>query len=161
MSTIAMNDLARSFIESHPIEAVQALERLADDEILIEVEDLGIEQLLCVLDDLSPRRACDLFDRLDRGRQLQLIDNGPPWFTLKIIKPLSSKVRNDLLDTLPGSVRTDIEYLMSFPVDSVAYLVDEAAETLRVDLSVGEAINQLRASPDYKENSIFVVDHES
>ena len=34
-------------------------------------------------------------------------------------------------------------------------------ETLRVDLSVGEAINQLRASPDYRENSIFVVDHES
>ena len=161
MSTVAMNDLTRSFIESHPIEAVQALERLADDEILIEVEDLGTEQLLCVLDDLSPRRACDLFDRLDRGRQLQLIDKGPPWFTLKIIKPLSSKVRNDLLDTLPRSVRTDIEYLMSFPVDSVAYLVDEAAETLRIDLSVGEAINQLRASPDYKENSIFVVDHES
>lgn len=161
MLRVAINDLACSFIESHPIEAVQVLERLTDEELLTEVEDLGTEQLLCVLDDLSPRRACDLFDRLDRDRQLQLVIKGPPWFTLKIIKPLSSEVRNNLLETLPSTVRTDIEYLTSFPADSVAYLVDEAAETLRVDLSVGEAINQLRASPDYRENSIFVVDHES
>ena len=161
MSTVAINDLVRAFIESHPIEAVQVLERLTDEELLIEVEDLGTEHLFSVLDDLSPRRASDLFDRLGRDRQLQLVENAPPWFTLKIIKPLSSEVRNDLLDTLPGTVRTDIEYLISFPADSIAYLVDKAAETLRVDLSVGDAVNQLRASLDYKENSIFVVDHES
>ena len=76
MLRVAINDLACSFIESHPIEAVQVLERLTDEELLTEVEDLGTEQLLCVLDDLSPRRACDLFDRLDRDRQLQLVIKG-------------------------------------------------------------------------------------
>ncbi len=161
MSAIVLNDLARSFVESHPSEAVQVLERLGNEEILAEVETLGTEQLFSVLDDLSPRRAGELFGGLDRDRQVQLIEKGPPWFALKIIKPLANEVRSNLLDTLPSSVKTDINYLITFPAESVAYLVDVAAETLRVELSVGEAINQLRARSDYKENSIFVVDHES
>lgn len=161
MTLNVMNELARTFLTSHPAEAIQSLERLTDDEILAEVQGLGTIHVLNVLDDLSPRRACDLFGHLDKSMQLKLVESGPPWFILKIFKSLAPEVQTDLLSTLPASVNTDIDYLLTFPADSIAYLVDEAAESLRVDLTVGEAINQLRACSDYKENSILVVDHES
>lgn len=153
--------ISQHYVDLYPAEAADVLQALEDDQLVAEITDLTLDALSDVIDFLSPIRAQYLFSKLNIETKLQLLLNASPRLVLKLLVTLPETERNELLDQLSRSTKKELEKILSFPPDSVASLMSSTTGTIFVDMSVTEAIEQIRV--EAKENHLtqLVVDRNN
>jgi magnesium transporter len=77
-----------------------------------------------------------------------------------LLNGLSETDRNDLLVRLPAGIRADLERLLQFEENSAGHLMDRPLDSVKVDMTVAEALNLVRHSDFKRLRSFYVVDDD-
>lgn len=153
--------LRRTYIENYPAEAAHVIETMPADEIEATLAGLPPAALVRCLDYLTTARATLVFSRLPMKSQQKIMTLAPPRLAVLILEGLDEKSRADLLESLPASVRADLERLQRFDPDAVGRLLERPYGTIRESMTVAEALAVLRDSGARQLRSVFVVDREN
>lgn len=136
--------LCQQYVELFPTEAADVLQALPDEELLAESARLPIGSLIEIIDFLSPARTQLLFLELDSPKKVEVLLAAPPRVILKLLTTWNAEERANLLDVLDSGARKSIEAVLQFSPDSVAALMSSTAGTVYVEMTVNEAIEQIR-----------------
>lgn len=153
--------LRQQYVEQFPAEATDVLQALPDDRLLEEIQDLPVGSLIEVLDLFSPSRATYVYPRLPNELQREFLLRAPTRVLLKVLLTMPEEEKTTMLSSLPGNTRKEVENVLSFPADSVANIMSSAVGTIHVDMTVDEAIEQIRVEAKTVDLSQLVVDQNN
>lgn len=153
--------LRQQFVAQFPAEAADVLQALPDDRLLDEIQDLPVDSLIEIIDFFSPSRATHIYPRLSAEQQREILLQAPTRVLLKVLLTMSAEKKSTVLESLPDSTRKEIETVLSFPADSVANIMSSAVGTIFVDMTVDEAIEQIRIEAQTVDLTQLVVDRDN
>ena len=161
--------LARNWAELR-----QKLAPLAADEVAPMLLQFGKAERVLLYRCLGRQQAADTFSFFDDDLQQQLLSELTDQETRDILTNLSPDDRTDLLEELPAPVtqklltflspedRREALMLLGYPEDSVGRLMSPDFATVRAEMTVGEAMAEIRRqAPDSETlNMIYITDDE-
>ena len=153
--------LRQQYVELFPAEATNVLQALPNDQLLDEIQDLPVDSLVESIDYFSPIRATYVYSRLALELQLEILRQAPTRVLLKVLLTMSDEERSTVLKHLSVNTRKEIETLLRFPEDSVANIMSSAVGTIHVDMTVDEAIEQIRVEAKTVDLTQLVVDQNN
>jgi magnesium transporter len=140
------------------MDAARLIERMPHSALPGLFDGLRPEALASCLDYLSAGHAAALFRSLDTLQQGGVLRAAPPRLAVALLDVLGDDDRDKLLDSLPKSVGSDLVRLRRFDEGSAGRMLDRPYDTIRTDMTVGEALDVLRRSGAKRIRSIYVVD---
>lgn len=153
--------LKEAYLLEQPADAAQSLEGLSDRELRKYLAGMSPDALVATLELLADSRASAVFRLLDAEQQHGVLLQASPRLALTLLAQMRAKPRQAVLDGLPASVREDLERLQQFDEDSAGWLLDRPYDTIRVDMTVAEALEVLRRSGTRRTRSLYVVDRDN
>ncbi len=147
-----------AFFIEHPEEAGQLLESFDTEDIvrlLANSKPLNIAELLSAM---NPAVAADTLRALPDEIGMEVLQAFSPGDIANLLLRLDKNRRKSLLRRLPGPLAKEIRLFMEYPSDSVGSLMDVRAFALPEDLTVEEAISQVRARAPKDLHDIYVTD---
>lgn len=147
-----------AFFIEHPEEAGQLLESFDTEDIvrlLANSKPLTIAELLSAM---NPAVAADTLRALPDEIGMEVLQAFSPGDIANLLLRLDKNRRKSLLRRLPGPLAKEIRLFMEYPSDSVGSLMDVRAFALPEDLTVEEAISQVRARAPKDLHDIYVTD---
>ena len=138
--------------------AARTLESVPDRALVEAIAGVSTLALTATMEFLSTSRALLVFGLLDTERQVGVLGHASRRLALLLLGGLEASVRERLLAELPKSTRDDLERLLRFDSDTAGRLMDRPLEAIRADMTVAEALEQVRRSGLKRLRSFFVVD---
>ncbi len=153
--------LRNTYLESHPAEAAEVLEELPVAELAATLAGAGAQALAPCFDLLTSSRAVAAFLALSPRQQRELMSLAPPHLAIAILDGLGQEAREALLSSLPPATREDLDRLRHYDADAAGRLLDRPYGTIRIDMTVAEALDVLRESGARRIRSVYVVDRDN
>ena len=152
--------LALRFLEDHPDESARLLESLAPDAAaaLLAHSPPGIAADL--LRRLVPSFGVSCLERMARERAAAVVEALPLGGAAGLLRRLDAERRGELLRSLTESTAAALGRLLAYPEDSAGGRMDPRVFTLPEDIRVAEAVERLRARPEYAMYYLYVVDRD-
>lgn len=132
------------------------------------LENLSLEQQVCVLRHMSAEDAAEALAELDENVAVDVLENLDPDIAAQIIAEMSPDDAADVLDELQEAHRDallnklgkedseELRNLLGFDPDSAAGVMNTEIILLEENLSADNAILQIRAEMEDKENPYYV-----
>lgn len=152
--------LHESFFRNHPGEAAHVLERFAVAEILELLQGVEMRTLARVLAAMSPALAAEILSRLNGDSAARVLPHLPPEVAASLLLRTGEATRSTLLGAVPAASRAEISAFLAYPVESVGSVMDAKVFALPEDLSVEEAIAQIRSRGPKDLPEIYIVDRQ-
>jgi magnesium transporter len=152
--------LALRFLEDHPDESARLLEALAPDAAAALLAHSPPGLAADVLRRMVPSFAVACLERLTRERAAPVIEALPLGAAAGLLRRIDAGPRSELLLGLSGATATALDRLLAYPEDSAGGRMDPRVFTLPEDIRVAEAVERLRARPEYAMYYLYVVDRE-
>jgi magnesium transporter len=152
--------VALRFLEDHPDESARLLEALVPEASAALLAHSPPGLAADVLRRMAPSSAVDCLERLPRERGAPLLEALPLAAAAALLRRLDAEPRHDLLRGLPAATATALGRLLAYPEDSAGGRMDPRVFTLPEDILVSEAVERLRARPEYAMYYLYVVDRE-
>lgn len=150
-------DGVREFCEAlHPAVAAEVL------------DELSAEEIWSVISVCHPQRQAEILGFLEDHRQIELIDVAPRAELSKLIEEMAADDRVDFLEMLEEeqvesllpliaqAERADIRKLLSYPDGSAGSIMTTEYAWLPEELTVGEALDQLRVKAPESETIYYI-----
>ena len=152
--------LAGRLLADHPGQAAAVLERLSDEAVVGVVIEATAPVAAVALSHLAPLRAASLLSQVGGRFARELM----PLMGLDVLADLTRRMDPDARDRFlggldPGAARL-LEGLIQFPEGTAGSLMDSRVLALPLDVTAGEAIEQIRKAPDSIRYNLYVVDRE-
>jgi len=160
MAVTAMESMVRSFASGHPADAARALEGLAPAEAAAILKRLPRRTAGGVTERLSPESAGAILMRLGPEETRDLLSDLPPRQAAAILQHLEDAMREATLSGLRPEQSKGIQSLLHYPPDTAGGMMDPRITSIRVDLTVGEAIAALRRAPRHTLYYLYVTDRD-
>lgn len=148
----------QAFIAKFPDEAAHVFEAHALQEIIDTLCNLPHKDMAKILSAMSPSLVADLLGKLPEPLLLNSIPHMPPSLTASLLQRLPTESRENILIALPQQVSADILPFLEYPEDSVGMIMDVKFFTLLEDMTVEEAIQQIRIYTPPRANEIYIID---
>jgi magnesium transporter len=152
--------LAGDLLDAHPIDAAQALEKLPAREVaalLAQLEEKSCDGMLqCML----PAKAAAVLSELDRGKAAAVLDRLPVETAALCLRRIDPPARGELLTALPERRARDLRATLKYPEGTAASLMDPEVLALPDDLTVREAVVQVREAARHARYNLYVVDRD-
>ncbi|MDX1404592.1 MAG: magnesium transporter, partial [Woeseiaceae bacterium] len=84
-----------------------------------------------------------------------------PRLASTLLAQMQEEERQALLERLPESLRDELERLQQYDEDAAGRLLDRPYDTIRVDMTVAQALEVLRRSGARRLRSLYVVDRDN
>ena len=159
---------------SETIGATRALTQrffqLYPDEIARELTGVPVEEALRLLAAEPVERAVDAFARLNPDVATQflggmddelfrrLFTGLDPGHGSTLLARLDPGLRVERLELLPSALAHELAELMDYPVESAGQLMDSRVTAFRVEETVAEALDRIRAHPERRILDLCLVD---
>lgn len=153
--------LREAYLREQPADAAESLEAMSDRSLKKHLEGVRPEAIVTTLEMLADSRARAVFRQLDDVQQQGVLQEASPRMALILLAGMADKARAEMLDKLPPAIRKDLERLQEFDENSAGRLLDRPYDTIRNDMTVGEALKVLRDSGTRRARSMYVVDREN
>lgn len=164
-----------TLLQENPAELRELLDEIHPEDLADVVHDFDDERATRLLTQLPTEYAALVFERLDEERQEQLAEAMGPGSIALIATEMNADDRADFFSQLPPSMLTplleelervdpdaaeDVEELTRWPENSAGGLMTTDLVSVRPDLRLGEAIEEVRRQAQEAEtlDAIFVVD---
>jgi magnesium transporter len=157
----AILTLQREFIEHHPDDAVQLLERLPAAEVAELLSRHPITVTTNVWERLSPDIAMRALDALTQTKMAEVLHQMDPTRAAAMLSIRDPEVREDYLKLLPQAQVAELNAILTHPVDSAGALMDPRVLLLRADTTVREALSRIRSLRRRGVRMLFVVDADN
>ena len=154
-------ELRESYLREQPLDAARCLEAMPAERLSGSLDGLSSGVLAGCMDYLSERHASALFAALDAGRQQDVLRDASPRLALVLLDGLDDDAREILLQTLPRAIRDDLVRLQNYDENSAGRLLDRPYDSVRVDMTVAEALQVLRRSGARRTRTVYVVDRSN
>lgn len=146
------------FIAKFPDEAAHVFESYDPQEVIPLLADLPPTMIAKVLSVMSPSLAADLLGIIPQPLLLSALPHLQPAVAASLLQRMPDETRVAILDALPLHVSADIGPFMEYSEDSVGMLMDVKFFALPEDLTVEEAIRQVRTHDTQHLNEIYIID---
>jgi magnesium transporter len=156
--TRAVQVVDSRFLREHPWEAALKIEELEPGDVAPELANLSAPILAPVWRRLSPRAAAAVMLELPDALVAALLSELMPTETLPILAVLEEEQARHYLAQLAPPIRTEIEQLMTYPVDSAGRIMNTRVAVFRQSTRAGDAIASLRGSRIQAGRDVFLLD---
>ena len=147
-----------AFFVDHPEEAGQLLESFETEDIVRLLADTKPQTIAELLSAMNPAMAADTLRLLPDDVGMEVLRAFSPGDAANLLLRLDQKRRKALLRRLPGSLAKEVRLFMEYPADSVGSLMDVRAFALPEDLTVEEAVRQVRTQGSKDLHDIYIID---
>ncbi|HBP89437.1 MAG TPA: magnesium transporter [Nitrospirales bacterium] len=160
MTTLAPTEqMHHVFIGKFPDEAAHVFESNDPQEVIRILADLSPTIVAKVLSAMSPSLAADLLGIFPQPLLLSALPHLQPSVAASLLQRMPDETRVATLAALPQQISADIGPFMEYPEDSVGMLMDVQFFALPEDLTVEEAIQQVRTHAATQQlNEIYIID---
>jgi magnesium transporter len=149
-----------AFFIDHPIEAGQLLESFDTDDIVRLLANTKPATITELLSTMNPAVAADALKGLPDAIGMEVLQAFSPGDIANLLLRLDKKRRKALLQRLPSPLAQEVRVFMDYPVNSVGNLMDVRAFALPEDLTVEEAVRQVRTRAPKDLHDIYVIDRD-
>ena len=143
------------------------LDKLHAADIALLMGQLSHKERLEIFNLLEPNKAAQVLVEMDSLLQVEVLENMEPQEILKILSHLPPDEAVDILDTLPDDKREellpyieeeDVDRLLSYREETAGRIMTTDYLALPEDMTVEEAIEEVRRSREEEVFYIYVVD---
>ncbi|MDX1515605.1 MAG: magnesium transporter [Woeseiaceae bacterium] len=153
--------LKETYLRERPIDAARSLEAIDESRVREELAGTDPEALVSGLELMTDSRAMSIFKGLEPSQQQGVLQAASPRLALILLGGLRAKQRDKVMASLPDAIRKDLERLQQFDADSAGRLLDRPYDTIRVDMTVADALEVVRRSGARRLRSLYVVDDDN
>jgi magnesium transporter len=159
-TSVQIDEISKAFIAQFPEEAAHACESYTPQEVLQVLRDISGHDAAKVLSAMTPSLAAEIFGSMNPDLLQDVIIHSPPTLIASLLQRLPGEQRQEILASLPVALSADIAPFLEYPEDSVGLLMDVKFFALPEDLTVEEAIQQIRMHAPQRLNSIYIIDRQ-
>lgn len=152
--------LADELLRKHPREAARAIERLAAAEGAATLSRCEPAVAAEVLSRLTSISAGPILALMKTARLADAVAQLPPDRAARLSRRLEDAERDALLRELPDASARPLRALLRHPEDSAGALMDPDVLALPLELTVREAIERIRTTPETARYNVYVTDAE-
>ncbi len=152
--------LTERFLLDFPREASREIETLPLDDAASMLAAQPPRAVLRTWEVLAPDVAAALLETLPEYLSRHLLTEAEPLASLAALLQLDAEQREHWLQRLDRQVAQELRDLLAYPEGSAGRLMDARVVPLREELTVGGAIERLRATRRRGLRELFVVDEQ-
>lgn len=153
--------LRETYLREQPVAAAKTIEQMPDDELTDALDGVSGESLTPSLEVLTTSRLGPLFNSLEDGQRVAVLEAASPRLALALLDQLSEPDREALLHSLPDHISDDLERLARYEENTAGRLMDRTFETIRADMTVANVLDTIRQSEITRARSFYVVDDQN
>jgi len=146
------------FIKDHPEEAGQIMESFEITEIVRLIESIAPNSIAVLLSSMNPAMAAETLGAMPEELGVQVVHEISPGDAAGLLARLERDRRDTILQHLADPVAKEIRLFMEYPATSVGSLMDARVFALPEDLTVEEAVTQVRVRAPKDLHDIYVID---
>jgi magnesium transporter len=152
--------LAKNFAEDHPSDVARVLEGLGPEEVSAYVDELPPRLAAEVLQKMVFSHAAEYISHLSPPRVAQIIAALPLDGAAALLRRLEPERRESLLKQAPSDLSSLLGRLLRYPENSAGALMDPRAMALPEDITASEGMARLRRAPRHALYYIYVINRE-
>ena len=149
--------LALGFMEAHPDGAARLLERAAPAEAAALLVEVPVRVVAGILRLMAPRAAAGCAAALPVERLTEIVSELPLDAAASVMHQLDPDLRSAVLTRLPVTMEVPLRRLLAFGAHTAGALADPLTLALPEDLTVAEAVEQLRGRGAHLLYYLYVV----
>ena len=149
---------ARSFVRAHPEDAARLIEQHHTAESATFLEEMSASDAAGVIERLNQMVAADCLASMHPERGSAVLALLTPSVAAALLRRLPEGRRDELLSILPNEAEARLRRVLAYPEDTVGCITDPGVLALPGDVSVGEALRQLRRFHGAAHHHVYVVD---
>jgi magnesium transporter len=158
MAISAMESMVRAFASTHPVDAARALESLDPSRAAKILRRLPARLAGPVTERLAPDAAGAILTQVGPDGTRELLADVPTRQAAAILQHLEDAMREAALSGIAPERARGIQSLLQYPPDTAGGMMDPHISSIRIDLSVAEAIAALRRTPRHMLYYLYVTD---
>ncbi|KPK15614.1 MAG: hypothetical protein AMK69_27475 [Nitrospira bacterium SG8_3] len=155
-----LESLVRTFVETHPKDAANALEQVEQDEAIKVLDRLPSRLNGLVLERLTPQKAGSILEGLEPSRAQELLAGMSPRQASLVLQYLEPSRREEALAGLPGAKARELRELMLYPPETAGGMMEPRVASIPMDINVQSAIGLLRKAPRQTLFYLYVTDQD-
>ena len=161
-------EMLRSLLSSNDVAELQAVfARAHPHDVAESLSDLEDEEIWEILRQAEAGRGAAVLAHLDAERQVRVLEERSPAELAPLLEEMAPDDRTDLVQHLPRRLRVqvlsamreekrrEVERLGIYGVDTAGGVMSTEVASLRADLTVGQAIDQLRSMAEQREQLYY------
>lgn len=151
--------LSREYLTRYPAESVDALDRMKGEEVAGLLQTLNIQQAVRTWEQLSPHIAAETLSSQESFAK-NILSAADPAVSARILSRIPSEARDRFLNICEKSRRDELTELLQYPEGSAGSLMDTSFVITHDDITVKEALQQLRKVKPRFTRHFFLLDKE-
>jgi magnesium transporter len=140
---------------THPHDMAESLSELEDDEIWQFLQILDVPQGAAVLSHLEVKRQVSVLAGRHPSEIAPVLEAMAPDDRTDLVQNLPRELRTGVLAAMQGRKRGEVELLGVYAADTAGGVMSTEVGSLKADLTVGQAIDQLRAMAEQREQLYY------
>lgn len=149
--------IQEAFFAKDVKEAAKVLERFSVDDIVTTVQQTSATHIANLGTHLSPCIAADVLRALPSPLKANSLRRMPPTALARVLRHCSLQEQEDVLKSLDPWMLEDVKELLHYPIGSAGGLMTTKNHVLCDDLTVEEALSQLRTAPANGSSELFLI----
>ena len=150
--------LHEAFFTDYHEEAAQILETFQVPDILRLMQSTTGKNIANLLACMSPVVAAEVITAMSTDLLAQTLPEMSPAIAASLLQRLDENLWNAILNRIPSRHANEIRSYMEYPLDSVGSLMDPGVFTVPEDLTVEEAMAQVRSRAPKDIHDLYIVD---
>lgn len=150
--------LHEAYFTDHPDEAGQLLESFETDEIVRLIGSADPRTIAELMASMNPAVAAESLGKLQEGVGLSVIQAMSPGDAATLLARLKRTRQRALLGRLPAPLAKEIRLFLDYNPESVGSLMDARPFVLPEDLTVEEAVRDVRKRAPKDLHDVYVID---
>ena len=159
--TIKTNNLLhKEFCDRYPGEASKYLEKLDEENLQQILEKLPVGIAIKIWERLSPVTAAHSITHIKKSAAKAVMERIDPNRGAAILSTLDSKDSEEMLNMIDAGIRTELERALSFPPDSAGTTMGTKLFFYTPDMTVGDALQNLKRQRRPSVRVLFLVNYD-
>lgn len=157
-SQLETEPLHQTFMSQYPQEVAHICDSYSAEEILRVLRTVSGFQAAQILTAMTPSVATEVLRVMSDEMAQKVLPKARHSMIAVLLQRLSEEERDSILRKLPESVSSELKAYIEYPEESVGMLMDPTVFALAQDLTVEEAIAQLRARAPRDIHEVYIID---
>lgn len=150
--------IAEDFINSHTLEAIQAIEKLEYEDIADFIHKIPLDLTIKILLQMNNYKAAKCLELLNMNLAVEFIDSIDLLSAELLLRQCDKKFRNTLLDKVAPKKAAVIRKKLSYTENSVGAYMKPKVFSLQKSLTVIETKELMKKEKELIASEIFVTD---
>jgi magnesium transporter len=153
-----VNVLNEAFFLKHHQEAARILEAYPPTDILRVLQGTSAKNAANLLSSITPPIAAETITLMPTDLLKQVIPHMSPSLAGSLFKRLEEELQRAILFRVPDRYAQEIQSYMTYPVESVGSIMDPRFFVLQEEVTVRDAMLQVRSGAQKDVHDVYVVD---